>query len=188
MSYDLHLLLPVPDEEPLATAHARLEMESEEINLGLPHPHKEARKTQLMRALRLETPTLQPFEFGYSEIAQMNGISEEEARIRYRHIELNGAEDGNGIQITLYDDGADVTIPYWHQPAAARVVFDEVWRYLRILQNVGGFFVYDPQLDRQLDVDTDLSSVVARYGGVVAKVPEIVKRAEEPPRPWWKRW
>jgi hypothetical protein len=42
----------------------------------------------------------------------MEGITEDEARVRFRHIELNGADDGNGIQITLSDDTADITVPY----------------------------------------------------------------------------
>jgi hypothetical protein len=45
-------------------------------------------------------------------------LREDEARVRYRHVELNGPENGNGIQITLYDDNASITIPYWHQPEA----------------------------------------------------------------------
>jgi len=182
MSYDLYLLSPVPGEEPLKTAHAKCAVESDVINPGPPRGDAETRKRHLMQELVAENPALEPFQFGYAEIARTHGFSEEEARVRYRHIELNGPDDGNGIQITLYDDGADITVPYWHAPPAARLVFEEVWRYLRRLHDASGFFVYDPQLDRVIDVETDLSDVVARYNSVVAKLSQILDQAQSSQR------
>jgi hypothetical protein len=35
-------------------------------------------------------------------------------------------EETNGIEITLFDDEASVTVPFWHQGAAARRVFEEI--------------------------------------------------------------
>jgi hypothetical protein len=189
MSYDVYLLQPTPGEDPLATVRAKLNVETEVINPGPPNAEAEVRKQQLTRALIAENPALEAFEFGYAEIARIDGISEEEARVRYRHIELNGPEKGNGIQITLYDDNASITIPYWHQPEAARLVFGEVWRYLRVLRDAGGFFVYDPQLDRVVDLNADLPDVIREYGRVVAKIPEIVEQGKpQSKRPWWKLW
>ena len=112
------------------------------MNPGPPNADADARKQKLTRTLLAENPALEPFEFGYAEIARIGGISEDEARVQYRHVELNGPENGNGIQITLYDDHASITIPYWHQPDAARLVFEGVWRYLRVVCASGGFFVY----------------------------------------------
>jgi hypothetical protein len=178
MSYDLHLFQPVVGQEPLATAQAQLKVETEVINPGPPDAHAEMRKQQLTRALIAENPALEPYEFGYAEIARSSGISQDEARIRYRHVELNGPENGNGIQITLCDASADMTIPYWHQPPAARQVFDEVWRYLRVLHQSGGFFVYDPQLDRVIDLDADLPEVTREYGRVVARIPGMIEQRQ----------
>src|SRR5262249_49259754 len=133
MSYDLYLFLRVADEDQLNSAHSRLGVDDDVINPGPVDPDAEALKQRLMNVLTLENPQLQQFEFGYSEIAKANGITESEARIQFRHIELNGPDKGNGIQIVLYDDNVSVTIPYWHQPPAAPKVFDEVWRYLRVM-------------------------------------------------------
>jgi len=189
MSYDVYLLQPAPGEEPLATAHTKLNVETDVINPGPPNGEAEVRKQQLTRALMAENPALESFEFGYTEIARIDGISEDEARVRYRHVELNGPEKGNGIQITLYDDNASITIPFWHQPDAARLVFEEVFRYLRVLRESGGFFVYDPQLDRVIDLDADLADMIHEYGRVVAKIPEIIEQGKsQSKRPWWKLW
>src|SRR5262245_32061824 len=189
MGYHVYLLQPTAWEDPLATVRVKLNVESEAINPGPPTAEAEVRKQRLARALIAENPELEPFEFEYGEIARFDGISEEEARVRYRHVELNGPEKGNGIQITLYDDNASITIPYWHQPDAARLVFGEVWGYLRVLRESGGFFVYDPQLDRVVDLDVDVSDVIRECGRVVAKIPEIIEQGKrESKRPWWKFW
>ena len=67
-------------------------------------------------------------------------ITVEDAKKKYRHIELNGpTEETNGIQITLFDDEASVTVPFWHQGAAARRVFEEIWSYVEIIEREGGF-------------------------------------------------
>jgi hypothetical protein len=188
MSYDLHLLAKRPGTDLLSAARALLAREEEEVDAGPPVPEKEARKARLAEALAKLDPHLAAFEFGYAAIAAQRGITEDEARARYRHIELNGAEDGNGIQITLRDETVEVTVPYWHRPAVAASVFAEVWRYLQLLERDGGFAVYDPQLDRVLDLAVDRPAVLECYGGVVARMPQLAAQARRPARPWWKFW
>ena len=49
--------------------------------------------------------------------------------------------------------------------------------------------MYDPQLDRVIDLDGDLREVINEYGRVVAKIPEIVEQGKSrSKRPWWKVW
>ena len=43
-------------------------------------------------------PALEVFKFGFEEIAKFENISVEEAKVRFRHIELNGPEDGPGFR------------------------------------------------------------------------------------------
>ena len=188
MSYDLHLLPKRSGVDLLTAARARLEREGEELNPGPPVPEKEARKARLAEALMQLSPQLAAFEFGYSSIAAQQHITEAEARTRYRHIELNGPEDGNGIQISLSDDTVDITIPYWHQPAAAASVFDDVWRHLALLERDGGFAVYDPQLDRILNLAVDRPAVLECYGGVIAQTAKIGAHTRRPAKPWWRFW
>jgi hypothetical protein len=189
MSYDFHLIR----RDSFASYSDwvnRPEEDEETVNPGLPVPAKEEQKQRLAALLMGVNPALQPFEFGFAEIAQMRNISIDEARIRWRHVELNGPDDGNGIQIELFDDSATITVPYWHQGDAAQRVFDEIWSYLVMLQNAGDFSIADPQIDKFLDLATDQPVVVARYTAVVAKVPEILADAERRSsrKPWWKFW
>ena len=188
MSYDLHLIPKRRDVDILSAARALLDREEHELNPGPPVPEKEARKARLAGALMKASPQLSVFEFSYSSIAARQHITEEEARTRYRHIELNGPEDGRGIQITLSDDTAEITIPYWHQPAAAAAVFDDVWRHLALLERDGGFAVYDPQLDRILNLAVDRPAVLECYGSIVAQTAKMGVQTGRPARPWWRFW
>jgi len=182
MSYDVYL-----------TSRKNLEKERGEadvLNPGPASPATEERKRALSERLMAENPELQPYPFGYAEIARIDGISEAEARERYRHIELDGKDDGNGIQITIFDDHVDITVPYWHAGAAAQSTFEEIWRYLRIIEREMGYVTYDGQLDKLLDLSGDFAAVVARYEGVVAQMPEILASVESQRKrkPWWKFW
>ena len=172
----------------MARARAFLEAQSEDINPGPVVRLKEAKKRQLADVLMKVNPRLEQLAFGYAEIAAQYGITEDEARTRYRHIELNGPDDGNGIQLTISDDTADLTVPYWHQPEAATAVFGEIWTYLKILEREGGFWVYDPQLDKILDLAADQEAVLTRYGRVVAQMPQMVAESSLVKKPWWKFW
>jgi hypothetical protein len=168
MSYDLRLFLARPDvEDPLQTARAE---ESEEINPGPPIAAKEARKQEIATALAKTDPALKVFQFGFDEIAKFQRITVEEAKVRFRQMELNGPEDGPGIQITLLDDGASLTVPYWHKGKKAKAVFAKIWEYLLVIQKISGYQVYDPQFDRIIDLMSDLNEVTKRYTDIVARV------------------
>jgi len=188
MSYDLHLLPRPPGADVLGAARARLQQDEAEINPGPPVPVKEANKRRLAAALMEENPRLSVFEFDYVSIAAQRGVTAEEARRSHRHLELNGPEDGPGIQITLLDDTAAITVPYWHGPRVAAAVFDEIWRYLALLERHGGFAVYDPQLDRVLSLAADRPAVIERYGAVMKQMAPTSGPTAMPGRPWWKFW
>jgi hypothetical protein len=170
MSYDFRLFLPQPGVDPLVTAQEEPDEETEEINPGPPVPAKEARKQSIAAALMKANPALTVFQFGFDEIARFQGITVEEARVRFRHVELNGPDDGNGIQITLFDDGASVTVPYWHKDEKARAVFTEIWEYLEVIQSVAGYQIYDPQIERIIDLASDLEDAVECYTDVVKRI------------------
>jgi hypothetical protein len=189
MSYDIELIRR--DSFASFEDWAGRPLEDEETaNPGPPDPAKEREKQRLAAALREANPALEPFQFGFAEIAQAQGISIDEAQLRWRHIELNGPDDGNGIQITISDDLVSITIPYWHQGEAAQRAFDKIWSYLRILQDVGGLTAVDPQIEKFLDLSTDQPAVLARYSAVVARIPETIPDAEQRSKrkPWWKFW
>ncbi len=138
MSYDFHLFLKQPGVDALVTAQTELDDENEEINPGPPVPLKEARKGVIADALMKADPALEVFPFGFEEIAKYQNTTVEEAKQSFRHIEMNGPAEGPGIQITLLDDGASLTVPYWHKDEKAKTAFTQVWAYLKVIQRVAG--------------------------------------------------
>lgn len=160
MSYDLHLLRVPPGEDVSHVLDLHLDAQDEELNPGPLVPALEDEKQRLAKALMQFNPALRIAAFDYAGLAAMYDIDEREARRRYRHVEVN-ADDYTGIQITLWDSVADVTFPYWHAGEQARRVLLQVWDYLALLQSQGGFVLYDPQLERVIDLDVDFDAVLA---------------------------
>ena len=193
MSYDLHLFRPAPGTELLETARASSGEDAEELNPGPVVPEKEQQKRQNAALLQIANSQLEIFPFDYRAIARSLGCSEAEAKIRFRHLELNSPEDGNGIQITLADDTVSITVPYCHHGDGAEPVLKEVWKYLQVLERWAGFRSYDPQLDKVLDLERDLAAALAQYRSVADRLPAVAaERLEQfqlpPERPWWKFW
>lgn len=184
MSYELYLVrsgTSAPTAAQLVFGNA----DADDPNPGPIDPEAEDRKSHLVAALRKVNIRLEPFIFDYAEIARLQSTSEDEARQRWRHIELNGPDDGNGIQIALHDETVSVTVPYWHRGVAADGVWAEIWRYLHVLSNEGRFDVYDPQLDRILQLQSDLPDVVVAYGRGVGVTEREVDHSK---KPWWRFW
>ena len=188
MSYDLYLFRVSAGKDPLKEAEAIFNEEVEEVNPGIPDPQKDATKLELAKQLQLINPSLEVFQFDYAAIAKTLKISEQEAQIQYRHVELNAADGGNGIQITLYDDTASLTIPFWHKGEKASEVWREAWQYLECLERQGGLSTYDPQLDRMLNLAPDLEEVGTGYASGVGDTEQAVLEMTKPTKPWWKFW
>ncbi len=132
---------------------------------------KEALKRRVADALIAGNPQLQVLQFDYAAVARSQKISEEEARVQLRHLELNGPEENrNGIQITLFDDEALVTVPFWHEGDKAAQTFREIWRYLEIISREAGYLVYDPQIDRVIDLSAGFEDALAWYAGAMRQI------------------
>jgi hypothetical protein len=189
MSYDLYLFRPVRGEAPEETVERLFFSDSEEINPGSPDPEKEERKKKIARSLIELNQGLRGFQFEYQEIAKMENITKEEAEVRYRHLELNGPDDGKGIQITLFDDQATITVPYWHSGDAARGALDEINRYLELLRRQWGFSVYDPQMECILDTSKHYDEILNSYSDGVQFTKKVAAEyANEKKKPRWKFW
>lgn len=183
MSYDFRLFKRKTGEDPLVTAHA----DSDGPPTTTPDPQKEALKHRVATALIVHNPQLEIFQFDYDAIAKTRKVSVEEAHLKYRHLELNSPSAGtNGIQITLYDDEASVTVPYWHDSAKASDTFREIWGYLKIVCRETGYLAYDPQIDRLLDTAAGFDESLACYTGVVHQMRPKPPASQKKKKPWWK--
>ena len=137
-----------------------------------PDEQKETVKRQLADALMARIPGLQRYQFPYHQIACFERISIEQARCRHRHLELNSPEGGHGIQIILRDDEASVTVPFWHETAKAVAAFREVWACLETICKQAGYLLFDAQLGRTVEVETDAETALACYIGTLCRLRE----------------
>lgn len=69
----------------------------------------------------------------------------------------------SGTQIELESREAIVSIPYWYSGETALNVFEEIWQHLHLLQSATGYLIYDNQLDKTLNLDSDFQEVYERY-------------------------
>jgi len=185
MSYDFKLFRRRAGEDPYVTA----QRDSEEFDVSPPDPQKEALKRRVADALIAYNPKLEVFQFGYEEIAKFEKITVEQARLKYRHLELNGPDDdGNGIQIELFDDEAYVTVPFWHGGDKAANTFREIWSYLEIISREADYLIYDPQIDRILEPSAGFDDSLSRYSGAMRQVHETFPASGPTRKPWWKFW
>ena len=187
MSYDLHLFLPLTGTDLLECAVASQDEAAEESADGPLDTAVEDSKRRVVAALTSALPHFEPFPFDYAEIAKLQGTSEEIARSRFRHVELNGPEDGGGIQITVVDRHASITVPYWHSGERALVVFREIWACLAILEREAGFRTYDPQVEQVIRLQDDFNRVLSQYAQGVDFTQRVIQKISRK-KPWWKFW
>jgi hypothetical protein len=145
VSYDLYFLRAEDSADPAAF------LEQLEARQPAVAAESDARKHLVVEALRRMDPALEPFAFDYHEIAGALGISVDDARRAYSHVELNGPGDGNGVQITVHGDHVTVTVAYWHGGSEAARVFSLIERYASEIAVAGHYRIYDPQLERVVD-------------------------------------
>ncbi len=184
MSYDLHLFRPRPGADVLACARASYENPPDEPNPGRASAERERWKESLAAALVAHHGRLEILPFDFQQFADDQGITHEQAREQWRHLVLASPHDGSGVQITLFDDVAELTLPYWHSGAAAKTAWAEVWGLLEIVERLGGLRTYDPQLERVLELASDMPRVLAGYAKGVA----VLQGAMKERAPWWKFW
>jgi hypothetical protein len=186
MSYDIDLFKVLPGET-VDSALERAFPETEDVNPGPPVPEKEALKANLATVFLQRKPYLEPFKFDFHKIAELKGISEAEARERWRHVELNNLD--NGVQLTIFDDGASITVAYWHQAFKAKSVFGEVQDYIEILESEAGYVAYDRQFGEVLHMPDDLPRVLEEYArgvGMLESAKGMLQQKLD--KPWWKFW
>ena len=185
MSYDFRLFKQRPGEDALVTAKA----DSDGLPTTPPDPQKEALKRRVADALIARNSQLHVFQFDYDAVAKSQKISVEEAHLKFRHLELNGPEeDCNGIQITLFDDEASVTVPFWHEGDKAADTFRGIWSYLEIISREAGYLIYDPQIDRVLDPSAGFDDALSCYTGAMRQIHKTLPASGTERSPWWKFW
>lgn len=180
MSYDFHFFTPRPGVD---VRDIIGDEDGEVFARGPRNPAIEAKKRKLADALLAHDARLELFKPNFEDIAELHKMRVDEAYERFRHLELN--DTSAGIQITLFDDNASLTIPYWHHGDAARRVLHQAWGMIDIICRECGYEVFDPQLDHVIDVNA-FDDVLACYARATGRMEQLIGRA--PKKPWWKFW
>jgi hypothetical protein len=86
-----------------------------------------------------------------------------------------------GISIELFNDCGAVTVPYWHDTEAERVL-GLISEYLKIVHTAAGFDAYDPQSETVLDPKAGFGPSPVMYSIGVNALNSATRK------PWWKFW
>lgn len=185
MSYDIYSLHVDPGEASAVALETIIQRD--DLVEGAPlDPGKEARKRSIANALTTARGMgYELVEHDYASLAESEGITPDEARRQVRHLQVD-----NGVLLVEIDDEyATVKVPYSSQLVDPHVA-DDVFRTLRLLRHEAGLMPYDPQLERELDIETDRDAFLESFRRGVEDARE--RGAEEdvaqgPRPPWWKR-
>ena len=87
-----------------------------------------------------------------------------------------------GIQLTLFDQQAGLSVPFWRTSDDGRLLLGVVGGIVDAVREASGWSVFDPQLDREIESGTDLDAeapvaITATFGG-----------HRTPRRRWWRFW
>lgn len=147
-------------------------------------------KMIIANALMSYNPRLERFEFDYDEIAKIKGIGLEEARAAFTHIELNTPDGDLATQITIFENSVSITVPYWYSGDKAETVFKKISDYTKIIRQVAGYFVYDPQQAKVFDPLVEISLGTDIYEAVMDEVRKKMadQDSKKGKKPWWKWW
>src|SRR5579864_1881829 len=162
MSYDFQLFRVPVGVDPMSAYEMHLGQQRAraasrhrgEDYWGSVDPLKEKMKRQLSATLIRSHPELQLSERNYVELARIKSINEDEARRRYRDLELSDLE--LGLQVLLFDDTAYVTLSFDPENRAkAETRLQTAWGCLMVLEREGSFSTYDSQAGKILHLDSD---------------------------------
>lgn len=185
MSYDLYCYKSKAESPSVEEASQVIEtLEDSEERMDNTSPKM---KNEVVTALIEANPRFEKFALEYDKIAEFENITVEEARSKYTYVELNLPEGDSAIQISVENDYVSITIPYWYENDKSTAVFEELHGYLKIIRQVAGYVVYDPQTEKVFDPQDKSTIDNSAYNGVVQKIPEMVERSVKK-KPWWKLW
>jgi len=94
-------------------------------------------------------------------------------------VQILDPHDGTGIIVELNDASGAISVPYWHDRDADKVLA-RLTSYLSIIHDTAGFSAFDPQTEELVDPAVGIGR--AYY---VAGVHALDAKTS---RPWWKFW
>jgi hypothetical protein len=167
VSYTVEAFIPSPDLDLLEAARAAFKAVCGAGDPGPIDEEAEARKRCIVDALLAAEANLKSFQVDAGAAALDRGITVDEARRLHRHVFVSGRGPLNGVRFTVHDAGVSATLSYLDAtPEAVK----RAWPLFAVLERVGGYRVYDPQLDRVLRLDRDCEAAERRFAASAGKL------------------
>ena len=139
MSYDLYCYRAASDARNSAEAQALVEAINAAEEAGDMKATASGTKERITAALVAHDPRLEPFEFDYSKIAEFHKISDDEARSRYQHVELNPPEGDDARVFSHLGGFAGVRLaPLAIFTLAVQIVLGVAEAHQSLLIGIGG--------------------------------------------------
>jgi hypothetical protein len=187
MGYEVYALLVAPGEAS-ADAVATLIDHDAVLEAATPlDPAKEARKRSIAAALAQAQLGYEVIEHDFKEQAEQNGSTEEEMRRRLRHVQV----DNGTVLVEVDEEHAHIEVPY-SGGLDGDDVAETIFETLRILRQEARLVPFDPQLERELDLERDddrrAMAEAFAHGVEDARRSGTEEQVSNRPRaPWWKR-
>ena len=149
-------------------------------------PYNFETKTAIEKALLTYDSCLEGFAYSY--LAKTKNKSVDDIKKDFQKFELNTKQGDIEIHIEIFDYHVAITIPFVYQGDKAKIVFEKLKAYIKIIRETAGYFVYDPQLGETTDPIESHFEGLQKYLSVSNNFTEILKSSEqtEKKRPWWK--
>ncbi len=189
MSYDIYCYKSKSGKPEEAEADSVIEGDNEKWDS---RERDATTKLSIVNALTNYNPRLEAFEIDYGEIANLTGTTIEKAKNKFDHIELNTREGDIAVQFTVNDNHVSISVPYWYKGDDAKMLFQEIKFYIKIIRETAGYFVFDPQTGRVFDPFENEFDGLEKYLSVSENIEEIIGgqnvTVTKPSKPWWKFW
>jgi hypothetical protein len=91
-----------------------------------------------------------------------------------------------GIQVSMFEQEASVSVPFWHEGGASHSVMLVVGQIVEVVRELSGWSVWDPQLGQELESQDALVTAGAPLMSDTAE--SLTEIVAERRRPWWKFW
>lgn len=94
----------------------------------------------------------------------------------------------SGLQVALYEDEADISVPYWHAGEEAQALVGVMRRLAAIVERETGLVGYDPQLDARF---LDAQEAPGQEAAIMTSMSDKIRRGElfgKKERRWWEFW
>lgn len=188
MSYDIFCYRPtvdIPDED---DANRVIEKDDDKYAKVIDQPET---KLAILRTLTDYNSKLEAIDYHYGPIKNLPiELLKQEAE-RFHHTEVNYSGSDLHIQLTIYNNHVYINFPYWHSGSDASGYIEEVKKYITIIRNTAGYFVFDPQLGQVYDPVINMPDFTKSYEKTVALVKDYATKNNytiPAKKPWWKFW